>query len=374
MRRATAGIAFAFCLAACVFLAACAAPGDPTTRHPIVPVRVTDLAAQQSGTAVILTFSLPRQSTDRESLAEPPAIEIYRAALPAGAKPDRKTAWRLVYTIPSERVDSYVKEGRVEFRDPLTPDDLARAPGSDLTYMVRTRAVKVRASEDSNDSTINIHPPPNAPSDLQVSVTESAIALAWKDSLEPNAISTALGFRVYREELEPPSTESKNVTDLRIKSPFELLGQTSATEFRDEHFEFGHTYEYSVRRFIQYGADLVESNESPGSTVSVTPKDIFPPAAPLGLEATVISATSPTPAYVELSWAIGPEADLAGYYVYRSDREDTPGERISGEILPSPTFRDISVVAGKRYYYRVSAVDRAGNESSKSSAVQIEVP
>ena len=109
MSRAAAPIALVFWVLACALLAGCAAPGEPTPRHPVIPVAVADLAARQSGSEVVLTFSLPHQSTDHESLAEPPAIEIYRAALPPGATPDRKTPWRLVYTIPSERVDSYVK-------------------------------------------------------------------------------------------------------------------------------------------------------------------------------------------------------------------------------------------------------------------------
>ena len=55
----------------------------------------------------------------------------------------------------------------------------------------------------------------------------------------------------------------------------------------------------------------------------VTPRDVFPPAAPVGLEAAIVPATPQGAAYVELSWAISPEPDLAGYRVYRSDREDT---------------------------------------------------
>jgi len=85
-------------------------------------------------------------------------------------------------------------------------------------------------------------------------------------------------------------------------------------------------------------------------------------------------ATPQGPAYIELSWEISSEPDLAGYRVYRSDLEESSGQRLNEELLPSPAFRDISVVAGKRYFYRVSAVDRAGNESSMSSAVPAEVP
>src|ERR1039458_1345830 len=105
MTRATVSHALLFCASACALLAGCAAPGDPSPRHPIVPVPVADLAGRQSGSEVVLTFSVPTRSTDGESLAEVLAIEIYRVELPPGATIDRKTEWRLVYAIPPERVD-----------------------------------------------------------------------------------------------------------------------------------------------------------------------------------------------------------------------------------------------------------------------------
>jgi predicted phage tail protein len=169
-----------------------------------------------------------------------------------------------------------------------------------------------------------------------------------------------------RENLPHDSSPAKT------KSPLELAGSTSSLEFRDEHFELGATYRYTVRSVAQFGTDLVESADSESAILAA--RDVFPPAAPINLEATVIPATGQSPPHVELSWAISPEGDLAGYSVYRSDSADTPGERISTEILPSPTFRDISVVPGKRYFYRVSALDRAGNESPKSAAVQVDLP
>jgi hypothetical protein len=152
----------------------------------------------------------------------------------------------------------------------------------------------------------------------------------------------------------------------------ELLGSSPSNEFRDSRFEFGIPYLYTVRSVAQFGADFVESADSPPA--KVTPRDVFPPASPTSLEITIVPATPQAPAYVELSWAISPEGDLAGYAVYRGDAEDAAGDPVSTDILPSPTFRDISVVPGRRYYYRVSALDRAGNESPKSSAVAVDVP
>jgi hypothetical protein len=232
--------------------------------------------------------------------------------------------------------------------------------------------VKARASDDSNIVTVKIYPAPEAPRDLHVEVTESAVALTWTETaLPPGASSRA--YRVYRGVIEANQTlPPQEISQAKLKTPLELAGPSPSTEFRDAHFEFGTPYLYTVRSVAQFGADFVESADS--APAIVTPRDVFPPATPTSIEITIVPATLQTPAYVELSWAISPEADLAGYSVYRSDAEDAPGERISTETLLSPTFRDISVLPGRRYYYRVSAQDRAGNESPKSSPMVADVP
>ena len=372
MIRAAALLALAFCLLACALAAGCAAPGEPTARHPVVPGAVTDLAARQYGNAFALSFTLPTKSIDRESLPEHPTIEIYRAALPRGSAPDKKTVWRLAYTIPSEQVERYLTGERIEFHDLLTADDFAHAADLSVAYMVRTRATKARASGDSNVVLGRIYPVPEAPHELHVVVTESALVINWAEApLPPGASSPT--YRVYRGVLESgQENPPQDVSQAKLRTPLELVGPSPSTEFRDAHFEFGTPYLYTVRSVAQFGADFVESADS--APAMVTPHDVFPPAAPTGLEITIIPATNQAPAYIELSWAISPEGDLAGYSVYRSDAEDAPGERVSTEILPSPTFRDISVLPGRRYYYRVCALDRAGNESPKSSPVVADVP
>jgi len=66
--------------------------------------------------------------------------------------------------------------------------------------MVRTRTVKARASGDSNILAARIFPPPAAPRDLRVSVTEPAIVLTG-ESPHPSGASSG-GYRVYRAETE----------------------------------------------------------------------------------------------------------------------------------------------------------------------------
>jgi len=372
MIRAVAPLALASCVFAGALAAGCAAPGEPTARHPVVPTAVTDLAARQYGNAFSLTFTLPARSMDREALPEKPAIEIFRAELPPGGVPVKQTAWRLAYTIPSEQVDPYLKGEHIEFRDPLTPDDLARPAGSSVAYKLRTRAVKSRASGDSNIILARIYPAPEAPRDVQVSVTESSLIVSWTETALPPGFA-ARAYRIYRALADPlQQNPPADISQAKLKTPLELAGTSPSPEFRDAHFEFGSRYLYTVRSVAQYGTDFAESADS--APAMVTPRDIFPPATPTGLETAVVLATPQAPAYVELSWAISPEGDLAGYSVYRSDAQGAPGERISTETLLSPTFRDMSVLPGRRYYYRVSALDRAGNESEKSSEAVADIP
>jgi len=67
------------------------------------------------------------------------------------------------------------------------------------------------------------------------------------------------------------------------------------------------------------------------------------------------------------------ETDLAGYRVYRSEQEGTRGQLLTPELLPTPAVRDTSVKPGHRYWYTVTAVDRAGNESTPGAAVVVDV-
>jgi len=363
-------LALGLCLSG--LIAGCASPGEPTPRHPVLPTPIVDLAAHQSGSEIVLTFTLPTRSTDREALPESPSIEIFRADLAPGASPNKKTIWNPVYAIPSERVESYARGNQVTFRDPLAPASLIHVEGAPVAYMVRTRAAKARASDNSNILALRIFPPPAPPNEVHAVVTESTIGLNWSGAPPPSG-SSLQGYRVYRARMSStPENASQDSSQSKLKPPQELIGPANTPEFRDLNFEFGETYSYTIRSVAAYGSDLVESADS--SPVVVIARDIFPPAAPLGLEAAWIPATGQAPAYVELSWGISPEPDLAGYRIYRSDLESTPGERLDADLLPSPAFRDNSVVSGKQYVYRVSAVDRAGNESAASVSVSVEVP
>ena len=108
--------------------------------------------------------------------------------------------------------------------------------------------------------------------------------------------------------------------------------------------------------------------------VTVVMRDIFPPHAPSGLEAVPGGATAADRS-IDLSWIPDVDADLAGYFVYRQDI-DSKGvvagtvTRLNLTPVVGPAYRDQTAMAGRRYAYRVTAVDTAGNESAPSDDVQ----
>jgi hypothetical protein len=366
---------FFFALAACVCIVACGAPGVPTPPRPVLPRPVTDLAARQQGSSVILTFTLPKKSDENETLAAPPSIEIFRGERASGAA--AKLATQLIYTVPSTLVDTYSRDGLIEFRDPLQPGSLH---GQDIVYMVRTRASTKRASADSNVVSVHALPVPPAPIGVRVSaMKQSAIELAWTASRQESADGGIAGYRVYRGELAAdapiPSGDISDISKLKMNGPPALLGPAASNSFRDTQFTFGVTYVYVVRSVADEQGQPVESGDS--APLVVTPKDTFPPATPQRLVAVPIrdeQATGTGAGHIELSWDINQEPDLQGYWVYRSEQPDTPGQPINTQLLLTPTFRDITAVLGKQYTYRVTAVDRSGNESSFSSPVSAAVP
>lgn len=363
-----------------VYALGCASPGTPVARHAIIPVAVNDLTVHQLGDTIIVSFTLPTTSTDLQPLPEVPSIEIYRnspqAAAPASKGTKNRESGRLVDTIPAETLDPYRKNGRIEFPDKLDPTGLSATGGTELIYSVRTRVSNAKPSADSNQAAIRAYRPPEAVQDLHVTLTETALVLNWSPAQQNPAApgEGAARFEIFRAEVDSAAAQAgiTNPSEAKLIAPPALVAQTSQTEYRDGNFQFGHTYLYTVRAIEQFGNQPVESPDSAPAVIMA--KDVFPPAAPQGVEAVAVPGANGAPAAIELTWTIGPETDLAGYNVYRSDQADMPGQKLNSELLLTPTFRDMPVLPGQDYFYRVAAVDQSGNESPLSSTVEAQVP
>src|SRR5712692_8258555 len=366
-----------FCFLFSIFLLAggCGAPGEPVPPTPPVPVAIKDLAAHQIGDGVQLAFTLPTNSVTGDRLPEPPAVEILRGVNRPDGTPDAKS-FRVVDTIPGALVTDFVLQKRVEYIDITSPQDPETSAGATLVYRVRTRASRKRASADSNTVFVQVAPVPQRILAVESRVKESAIELNWAapTTTSSGAVLTALlSYHVYRAEVDPAAlkADEEKHSPAEFKSPPVLLATAITPSYQDTAFEFGKSYLYFVRSVITTNEIALESSDS--QHVVITPRDTFPPATPQGLVAALLAGPAPGTFIVELSWSINLETDLAGYRVYRSEQEGTRGQLVNPDLLPTPAVRDTSVEPGHRYWYTVTAVDRAGNESPPCGPAVVEV-
>jgi fibronectin type 3 domain-containing protein len=235
--------------------------------------------------------------------------------------------------------------------------------------MVRTFVSPKKLSASSNAASLTIFPAPDPIADLKAELVSSGVTLTWTPPQKtiigtPPQISF---YRVYRSEADSNATQTPTPTN-----PLARIADPASPPYTDTQAELGKTYIYSVRAVSEISSEPLESLDS--NFASVTRKDIFPPSAPQNLVVVFVPAVTGTPAHLELSWAINPETDIAGYNIYRSEEQHRPGTRINAELLQTPAFRDMNVATGREYFYTVTAVDRSGNESPAGAPASGSIP
>ena len=351
----------------------CGAPGEPVPPSPPIPVAVTDLTTHQLGNGVMLEFALPVKSMAGERLNEIPTMEVMRGFPGSDGTIDEK-AFRVVDTIPGAMLADYVDKGKVHFLDPITPEEIRAHAGVATFYRVRARVSDRKTSAISNDASLRLFAVAEAIDTLDAHLTEQGIDLRWS---APAGLSTGgtageiAEYHLYRGEVDPAAAGkmAQDIPHGAWKSPLLQIAATKSAEYRDAAFDYGKTYVYVVRTVLSGEGSGVESSDS--RTVTIKPVDTFPPAAPQGLVAAVIGEATGGKIVVDLSWSINVEADLAGYRVYRSEQQGTLGEALNSELVATPSYRDTTAASGKKYWYSVKAMDRAGNESQASEQVAV---
>jgi hypothetical protein len=172
-------------------------------------------------------------------------------------------------------------------------------------------------------------------------------------------------YRVYRR---PEASQE------RILAGEVPAGSGRSLTLTDSSIEWEKTYEYRAETVTVVAQEKqpeleIEGDDTP--EVKVFADDVFPPAVPVGLQA-VFSGPGQK-AFVDLVWAPVADVDLGGYNVYRRE-EGTAAVKANAELVKTPAYRDVNVVAGKNYLYSVSAVDVRGNESARSEEAGETVP
>ncbi len=173
-------------------------------------------------------------------------------------------------------------------------------------------------------------PFPAAPTLLTAVPGDKSVQLNWSGS-------SPAGCRVYRRM--PDSYGSLQI------------GQVTGNTFTDTTAFNGIAYSYMVRAVGASGEESDNSNK-----VTVTPTESLPPAAPTMLTVTMDSG------FVRLDWADNTEADLGGYNVYRRNSGTSTYTLIASNVTRS-VYLDQTAVVAMTDLYKVTALDRLGNES-----------
>jgi subtilisin family serine protease len=96
--------------------------------------------------------------------------------------------------------------------------------------------------------------------------------------------------------------------------------------------------------------------------------DQTPPNIPANFKGT------PGHQQVSLAWDASTDPSpgkLAGYNLYRSEQSLTGYARLNTALVSAPDYTDPNLINGKTYFYKVTAVDAAGNESAPTQSLSV---
>ena len=144
-------------------------------------------------------------------------------------------------------------------------------------------------------------------------------------------------------------------------------GQSSGTSLNPQPYDFVDTNARYVRITVNGNSqnDWASITEiAVKGYTPTTPPDTTPPSQVTGLGATPTSSSQ-----INLSWTANPAADGVNHYnVYRGTTAGfTPTTPIAQPTTTS--YSNTGLTASTTYYYKVAAVDAAGNVGAPSSAV-----
>ncbi len=343
-----------------VFIAGCGKMAPPRAPERI-RLRTTELEGVQRGASIILSWPSPPLAKEKTSRSYVARVDIYRLTESRGQEPvldvdDYESAAGLIGFLDRAAIEDQVKTlGRLQYIDKLNPTGAAN---NRLRYAVRYVNEGEQKALFSN--TVAIAPFPSVaapPQDLRKNLDEQdLIRLEWTppdsnvDGTKPASI---VGYNIYRRLARRQiGKDPLNAAPLR------------ETVFDDRRFQYGAKYVYTVRALSQGATGLIESADS--EPFPYSPVDTYPPAPPEPV--TIASANN----VISLFWPSSLEPDAAGYNVYRAESPgaaDSDWVKLTSSPAAAVTFRDDRVTTGKRYYYRVTAVDKYENESKPSKTV-----
>lgn len=282
-----------------------------------MPQRPEGMTVVQRGDRLILAVRMPQLTTERLPL------DALRAEFYAG--PVRTQAnWE--DWIETAQKQSGVSKAGAEVQAEFSVKAL---PEGEVHVVTRAVNPKGRAGEWSQAVIVRVVRNLQAPSEIVGESVPDGVRLRWQGRGDQ--------YRVFRRT---------------GKEEPQVVATVNRPEYVDTAVLYDVDYVYAVQT-ITGGAESELSAAFP-----FIHRDKFPPPVPAGFSVeTGVNA-------VELTWDPSSASDFAAYRVYRGEEE---GElKLIANQVARPAYSDTQVMSGKRYRYQVTAVDNAGNESSRT--------
>ena len=326
-------------------LTGCGYVGDPLPPLANIPPPVSDLAAMQRGGRIIVQFTVPAKTTEGHPI--PPPLRLDLRAGTADQFEVNQWAAGARQISPGSMVSPMANGCNTKTGQEACPTARYEIPAADWTgkeviFGVRAVAGNGKQSGWSNFVVVPVVTPPDKPAGIAPATTPRGVRLTWQ--------ARGTDFRVFRKTEDGGYAPVANV---------------QTPEWTDTATEFGKRYTYLVQTIVKLD-NRQEAESELSDEASVIPRDIFPPAAPQGVQG------SSAPNSIELNWERNTEEDLNGYRVYRGEGSGAL-EKIAG-VSVVPSYSDRKVEHGKTYRYAIAAVDQAGNESPHSAPIEVAMP
>lgn len=256
-----------------------------------------------------------------------------------------------------------VAGGTLSLLYPQVADLLARrfvdrtAP---IGQAVRYRLVVVDAWGEATDRTLEVQAHltperPDPPAAFVGAQQSDRVELRWTYPARPT--DGVVAFHVYGQVAgeapvrlnDLPLLRSLNTTDYRFSTPVPTPGITIA---------------YQV-----VAIDMTGQPSLPAGPVTIRIEDRQRPDRLTGVEAEALTLEGP----VAVSWTPSIEPDVRGYFVYRATTATEQFVRLHENPIPVGTSRyvDTPPAGARPWFYRVTAVDSAGNESVPSAPAMV---
>ena len=347
-------------LLACSFTAGCGKKGPLLPPLIRTPQKVEAVTLFQRGDKIFVGWKNPVTYVDGATLDAVAEAEIWVLEQPMGETPLFQEAGssfeakaRPAAVIEREALMTYRKKKDSDAAGFSYPYSLAGKKIGVSKFIFAVRVKDRRSHESAFSPTAEIEPQagPLPPQGFELRSIEDKISLVWQApaaNIDASTPPRVAGYNIYRESKDGPAKRLNSSLVVELK-------------YEDGEFEYGLPLNYFVRSSATETPPYLESDDS--EQREIVPKDVFPPAAPMGL----VPVTGRD--FIALSWEANREKDFAGYKVWRRVEEEAEDKLLTPQLLIENAYMDAAVEKGRRYRYAISSVDRNGNESPRTEAV-----